>query len=124
MFQQVACGKIRKYVLNKYGVPQVRNMLCLKPQGTIVDLNLNETFSCYFPVHKCCRATDLFFYVTKIAKKTTVKGYHIRLSVCPFVCLHGPIRRPMDGFSQNLISEYFSKVFREASSVISDKNNR
>ena len=65
-----------------------------------------------------------FLMLQKFKKKTTVKGYHIRLSVCPFVCPHGTIRLPMDGFSQNLISEYFTKVFREASSVISDKNNR
>jgi len=40
MFQQVACGKRRTYVINKYGVLQVCNMLCLKSQGTILGLNL------------------------------------------------------------------------------------
>ena len=43
------------------------------------------------------------------------------VSVCP----HGATRFPLDGFSRNFTSEYFSKIFREIQvSSKSEKNNR
>ena len=46
------------------------------------------------------------------------------MSVCPSVCPHGRTRLLLDGFSWNLIYEYFTKICRESSSLIkSDKNN-
>ena len=38
--------------------------------------------------------------------------------VCPSVCPHVTTRLPLDGFSWNLISEYFSNICRENSSFI------
>ena len=34
------------------------------------------------------------------------------------VCQHGKTRLPLDGFPRNLILDYFSKIYRENSSVI------
>jgi len=39
-------------------------------------------------------------------------------SVCQSVCPHKTIRFPVNGFSWNLIFEYFSKICRESSSFI------
>jgi hypothetical protein len=39
-------------------------------------------------------------------------------SFAPSVCPHGTTRLPLDGFSWNLIFEYFSKIFQEKSSLI------
>ena len=64
------------------------------------------------------------FLLLEKLQKATVKSHYIRLSVCPFVCPRGKIWLPMDGFLQNLVTECSSKVCREASSVVSDKNNR
>ena len=40
------------------------------------------------------------------------------ISVCPSVRSHGTTRLPLDGFSRNLIFEYFFKICRENSSFI------
>jgi len=87
MFQLVACGKRRTYVLNKYGVLQVCNILCLNSQGTILGLYFNESFSftLHLLAHICYRASDLFSHVRKIAKKK--KLLRVITSVCMSVCV-------------------------------------
>jgi hypothetical protein len=39
-------------------------------------------------------------------------------SSCPSVCPQGTTWLPLDGFSRNLVSEYFSKICRKNSSLI------
>jgi hypothetical protein len=48
----------------------------------------------------------------------------IVMSVCPTVHRHGATRLTLDGFSFNLIFEYFSRIFLEISILLkSDKYN-
>jgi hypothetical protein len=47
--------------------------------------------------------------------KTTMS---LRLSICSSVCPHGTVRLPLDGFSRNLVFEYFSKICRKNSSTL------
>jgi len=55
----------------------------------------------------------IFRLVSKIAKS----DYWLR-HVCPTVRPHRITRRPLDGFSLNLVFENFSKICRENSSFI------
>ena len=57
----------------------------------------------------------VFRRVRKIAKSDYYLR-HVCLSVCLSVCPHGANRLPLDGFSRNLISEYFSNICWENSS--------
>jgi len=45
------------------------------------------------------------------------------MSVCPSVRPHGTTRLLLDGFSRNLIYDYFTKISRESSSLIKCDNN-
>jgi len=55
----------------------------------------------------------IFRCVSKIAKS----DYYLRL-ICPSVHPDRTTQLSLDGFSSNLIFEYFSKIFHENSSLI------
>jgi hypothetical protein len=50
-------------------------------------------------------------------RKWTI-GFVMCVCVCPSVFPHGTTRLPLDGFSWNLICDYFSKICRDNSSFI------
>ena len=53
--------------------------------------------------------------VRRIVKKATVSFV---VSFCPSLRPHGTTRLPPDGFSWNLVFDFFSKIWREESSFI------
>ena len=50
--------------------------------------------------------------IFKRVRKIRKEAISFVMSVCPSVCLHGTTRLPLDGFSWNLILEYFSRRFK------------
>ena len=70
------------------------------------------TFGCVC-VCVCVCARCRFLGAFAKLRKVTVRFV---MSVCLSVCPHGKTRFPLDGFLENWIFEYFSKICRENSS--------
>jgi hypothetical protein len=70
---------------------------------------------------KLFRDSSCLFSFSKIVKKRMLGSSF--LSVCPSLRSHGTSRLSPDWFSWNLIFEYFSKIFREDSSIIKMRHN-
>jgi len=60
----------------------------------------------------------VFRRVLKLQKPTISFVMYVRLPVRPSLLPHATTRLPLNGFLQNLISGYFSKICRDNSSLI------
>jgi len=60
----------------------------------------------------------VFRCICKIAKATNSFDMSVCLSVRSSFCPHAITRLPLDGFSRNMIFEYYSEICRENSSFI------
>ena len=85
-----------------------------------------------FPSRYSCQATGFEVFLVSLGRLRNLCWHHSFLGafakyaktdywlrhVCSSVCPHGTTRLPLDGFSLNLIFEYFSKMCQEISSII------
>ena len=63
-----------------------------------------------------CEGSSVAEFVRRPVRKIAKGNYYVSVSLS--VCLHGPSRLLLDGFSWNLIFEYFPKICRENWSFI------